>query len=68
MTLRLSPAQTEALRRQARVEGASMQDVACRAVEAYIRAREPEIPIGVVIDEELDRFTDALEALGRWRD
>ena len=68
MTLRLSAAQTEALRRRARAEGASMQDVARRAVEAYIRAHEPEIPIGVVIDEELGRFAGAVEQLGRWRD
>ena len=68
MTLRLSPAQTEALRRRALAEGASMQDVVRRAVEAYIRAREPEIPIGEVIDQELDRFAGAVEQLARWRD
>jgi hypothetical protein len=45
-----------------------MQAVARRAVEAYIRAHEPEIPIGVVIDEELARFAGAVEQLGRWRD
>jgi hypothetical protein len=68
MTLRLSQAQTEALRRRAYAEGASMQDVARRAVEAYIRAHEPEVPIGVLIDAELDRFAGAVEQLGRWRD
>ncbi|TFV63600.1 UNVERIFIED_ORG: hypothetical protein E4P37_14625 [Bacillus sp. AZ43] len=68
MTLRLSPAQTEALRRRAVAEGASMQDVARRAVEAYIRAHEPEVPLAVVIDEELTRFTGAVEQLARWRD
>lgn len=68
MTLRLSSAQADALRRRALAEGASMQTVARRAVEAYIRAHEPEIPIGVVIDEELGRYADAVEYLGRWRD
>ncbi len=67
MTLRFSPAQAEALRRRARAEGASMQDVARRAVEAYIRAHEPEVPLGVLIDEELARFAGAVEQLGRWR-
>jgi hypothetical protein len=68
MTLRLSPAQTEALRRRALAEGASMQDVVRRAVETYIRAHEPEIPIAEVIDQELDRFAGAVEQLARWRD
>ncbi len=68
MTLRLSPAQSEALRRRARAEGASMQDVARRAVAAYIRAHEPEVPIDVVIDEQLGRFAGAVAHLGRWQD
>jgi hypothetical protein len=68
MTLRLSPAQTDALRRRALAEGASMQDVARRAVESYIRAHEPEVPIEVVIDAELGRFAGAVERLGRWQD
>jgi hypothetical protein len=68
MTLRLSPAQTEALRRRALAEGTSMQDVVRRAVEAYIRAHEPEVPIGELIDQELGRFTVAVERLSTWRD
>lgn len=68
MTLRLSQEHSDALRRRARAEGASMQDVARRAVEDYLRAHEPEIPIGVVIDEQLGRFAGAVEFLGRWRD
>jgi len=68
MTLRLSPAQTDALRRRALAEGVSMQDVARRAVDTYIRAHEPEVPIGVVIDAELGRFAGAVERLGRWQD
>jgi hypothetical protein len=68
MTLRLSPAQSEALRRRALAEGASMQDVARRAVEAYIRAHETELPIGVLIDEELRRFAGAVDELATWQD
>ena len=68
MTLRLSAAQSDALRRQARAEGASMQDVARRAVEAYLRCHEPEMPIGVLVDCELDRYAQAVEQLARWRD
>ncbi|WP_092198835.1 hypothetical protein [Blastococcus tunisiensis] len=68
MTLRLSAAQSEALRRRAQAEGASMQDVARRAVEAYIRAHEPEVPLAVLIDQELDRYAGAVGRLGRWQD
>lgn len=68
MTLRLSPAQSDALRRRALAEGASMQDVARRAVEAYIRAHEPEVPIAVLIDEELAHYAGAVAQLSRWQD
>jgi hypothetical protein len=68
MTLRLTTAETAALRRRAAAEGASMQDVARRAVADYIRAHEPEVPLGVVIEQELERFAGAVAELGRWRD
>jgi hypothetical protein len=68
MTLRLTPVQTAALRRRAVAEGTSMQDVAKRALEDYIRAHEPDVPIGVLIDQELGRFALAVAELGRWRD
>ena len=68
MTLRLSPDQAAALRRRALAEGSSMQDVARRALDAYIRSREPEVPLGVVVDEQLARFAAAVEELRRWRD
>lgn len=67
MTLRLTPAQSDALRRRARAEGSSMQDVARRAVEAYVRAHEPEVPLDVLVDGELDRFAGAVDQLRRWR-
>jgi len=68
MTLRLTPVQTAALRRRAVAEGTSMQDVAKRALEDYIRAHEPDVPISVLIDRELSRFALAVAELGRWRD
>jgi ribbon-helix-helix CopG family protein len=68
MTLRLTAAETAALRRRAGVEGASMQDVVRRAIEEYIQAHEPEAPIGAVIDEQRARFAGAVAQLGRWQD
>jgi hypothetical protein len=68
MTLRLTAAETTALRRRAAAEGASMQDVVRRAIAEYIRTHEPETPIGAVIDQELCRFAGAVEHLGRWQD
>jgi hypothetical protein len=68
MTLRLDPDQTEALRRRAQAEGASMQDVVRRAVAAYLRAHEPDDALRLLVDEELTRFAGAVEWLGRWQD
>ena len=68
MTLRLDRRQTDALRRRAQAERTSMQDVALRAVDEYIRTHEPEVPVEVVIDQELGRFADALQRLARWQD
>jgi predicted transcriptional regulator len=68
MTLRLSQSVTEALRRRAVAERTSMQDVVHRAVDEYLRARDPETSIGVLIDAEVGRFSVAIEQLGRWPD
>lgn len=68
MTLRLNATQTAALRRRAVTEGTSMHDVVLRALAQYIEAHEPEIPIEVVIDQELDRFAGAVEQLRTWQD
>lgn len=68
MTLRLTANETEALRRRARAERASMQEVAKRALEEYIDAHDPLAPLDVVLDEQLARYAGALEQLGRWRD
>lgn len=68
MTLRLSGAQTEALRAQARAERASMQEVAKRAIDEYLDAHARATPLDLVLDVELQRYAAALEALSRWTD
>lgn len=68
MTLRLTAAQTEALRNRARFEHASMQDIAKRAVSEYLAARDCCTPLDLVLDDELGRHRHAFSELGRWRD
>ncbi|QNG36648.1 hypothetical protein F1C76_08620 [Geodermatophilaceae bacterium NBWT11] len=68
MTLRLTAAQTEALRRRARAEHVSMQDVAKRALEDYLALHDEATPLDLVLDTELDRHGAALRELARWRD
>ncbi|GHE09136.1 CopG family transcriptional regulator [Klenkia taihuensis] len=68
MTLRLSAAQSEALRIQARAEGASMQDVAKRAVSEYLDHHGRTTPLDLVLDTEIPRYADALAELARWTD
>lgn len=66
MTLRTSEAQTEALRRQAELEGRSMQAVALSAIDEYIARRahtdKVERAARRVVDEQaglLERLKDA---------
>jgi predicted transcriptional regulator len=65
MTLRLSEAETEALRRRATLEGRSMQDVARQAVRDYIEQHSRDELIASVMDSQLPRFAEALERLGK---
>jgi hypothetical protein len=64
MTLRLTDAETEALRAQAEVEGRSMQDVARAALREYVARRGNT----ELVDEELQyvvtRYAEALQRLG----
>jgi predicted transcriptional regulator len=64
MTLRLNDEQTQALRERAEHEGASMQDVAVRAVIEYIERHSRRDLIDKVLDEELPRYAEALRRLG----
>ncbi|MGH7621413.1 MAG: ribbon-helix-helix protein, CopG family [Gemmatimonadaceae bacterium] len=64
MTLRLSDAEAEALRRRAEREGRSMQEVARSAVREYIDRTSRRELLDDVLDEELPRFSEALRRLG----
>lgn len=65
MTLRLSDTEAEALRRRAELESRSMQEVARRAVREYIENHSRRDLLDRVLDDELPRFTEALDRLGR---
>jgi uncharacterized protein (DUF1778 family) len=65
MTLRLTAEETEALRRRAALEGRSMQEVAREAVRGYVEQTSRRELLDRVLDEELPRFTEALERLGQ---
>jgi len=47
MNLRLSPAETEALRRKAAEEGRSMQEVARTAIAQYTRDRQTRLALAI---------------------
>lgn len=65
MTLRLSDAEVDALRRRAELENRSMQDVARQAVREYVESHSRAELIDQVLDEELPRYAEALERLGQ---
>jgi predicted transcriptional regulator len=65
MTLRLSDAEAEALRRRAELENRSMQDVARQAVREYVETHSRAELLDQVLDSELPKFAEALERLGR---
>jgi predicted transcriptional regulator len=64
MTLRLTPEESEALRRRAEIEGRSMQEVAREAVREYIDRTSRQELLEQVLDAELPRFAEALRRLG----
>ena len=64
MTLRLTAAETEALRRRAELERRSMQDVARQAVRDYVDRMSRRELLDKVLDEELPRYAEALSRLG----
>lgn len=65
MTLRLSDADTAALRGRAEREHRSMQDVARQAVREYVENHSRAELLDQVLDEELPRYAEALERLGQ---
>jgi predicted transcriptional regulator len=64
MTLRLSDAEAEALRRRARLEERSMQDVARQAILEYVEQHSREDLLDRILDEEIPRYAEALRRLG----
>lgn len=65
MTLRLSDADADALRRRAAHESRSMQDVAKQAIREYVENHSRRELLDRVLDEELPRYAEALERLGQ---
>src|SRR5712691_866360 len=65
MTLRLTEAESRALRRRAEHEGRPMQEVARQAIREYVEAHSRAELLDRVLDEELPRYAEALERLGQ---
>jgi predicted transcriptional regulator len=65
MTLRLTDAEADALRRRAEFESRSMQDVARQAVREYVENHSRQDLLASVLDEELPRYAEALDRLGQ---
>lgn len=65
MTLRLDVQETSALRKQAELEGRSMQEVARQAVRDYVERTSKRTLLDQVLDEEIPRYAEALERLGQ---
>jgi predicted transcriptional regulator len=65
MTVRLTDAETEALRRRAEYESRSMQDVVRQAVREYVESHSRQDLLNNVLDSELPRYAEALERLGK---
>lgn len=65
MTLRLSEDEQEALRQRATVEGVSMQEVARRAVRAYVGIEDHRDRVFDAARRVIEAHADALDRLGR---
>jgi predicted transcriptional regulator len=65
MTLRLDDDEQQALREQAAAEGASMQDIARRAIREYVARRDHQQRVSAAADRILHVHADAIERLGR---
>jgi hypothetical protein len=64
MTLRLTDAQAEALRRRADREGRSMQQVALSAVDDYLARAEDDELTDRLAERGVERFAELLRRLG----
>ena len=65
MTLRLADDEGEALRRRAERERRSMQEVARQAIREYVENHSRADLLDEALDQELPRYAEALDRLGR---
>ncbi len=65
MTLRLTDDETSALRRRSELEARSMQEVARAAIREYVENHSRAELLDQVLEQELPRYAEALERLGR---
>ena len=65
MTLRLTDAESRALRRRAEHEGRPMQEIARQAIREYVENHSRAELLERVLDEDLPRYAEALERLGQ---
>ena len=65
MTLRLTNAEAEVLRRRADLERRSMHEVVRQALREYVESHSRAELLDQVLDEELPRYAEALERLAQ---
>jgi len=65
MTLRLTDAEAEVLRRRAKLEQRPMQEVVRQAIREYVDSHSRAELLDRVLDEELPRYAEALERLAQ---
>ena len=65
MTLRLTDAEAEVLRRRAALERRSPQEVVRQAIREYVERHSSAELLDQVLDEGLPRYAEALERLAQ---
>jgi predicted transcriptional regulator len=65
MTLRLTDAEAEVLRRRAKMEQRPMQEVVRQAIREYVEGHSRAELLDRVLEEELPRYAEALERLAQ---
>ncbi len=65
MTVRFDDQETAALRKRAEIEGRSMQEIVRLSVREYVERHSRAELVDRISDEELPRYAEALDRLGR---
>ena len=65
MTLRLTDAETEILRRRAELEQRPMHEVVRQAIREYVESHSRAELLDQVLEEELPRYAEALARLAQ---